>query len=394
MPFFAWLVGDKGIRVAVLAAAGLVAAGSGLRCISTTPPRVTYLVHAGQMLNGLAGPIAFGASTVVSATWFPANQRTTATAIGTIFNGFGCAVPSLLGPFVVSQGRNVTNGTVPIEEVREIRKEISHLMYMTFGWSLLLFILVFVYYPSKPSSPPSRTASVLRTDYIPGLRQILKSKQFWILSLSFAVPTGFSSGLVSILDSDLNVIGVSQISAGWMGFLSGIIGNIIALVLGIFSDTFTKHMKCLVLSCYTVSLVALLIFIGIYIGLVPTSTGLLWTSYLLFTVGVWAPAPVFFELAAEINYPVAEGTSHGFITWLCNLIGMVFLLVVMVPSINTSWINWSLIGSLVVSIPLMCFFRENYSRLDIDTQQGGGAKRTRRVVHHLHGTVTPHPLYN
>ena len=54
---------------------------------------VTWLTHVGQMLNGFAGPIAVGSCTVISATWFLVSQRTTATAIGTIFGGLGCAAP-------------------------------------------------------------------------------------------------------------------------------------------------------------------------------------------------------------------------------------------------------------------------------------------------------------
>jgi hypothetical protein len=42
--------------------------------------------NIGQLLNGLAGPITFGAPPVLSALWFPAGQRTTATALNTVLN--------------------------------------------------------------------------------------------------------------------------------------------------------------------------------------------------------------------------------------------------------------------------------------------------------------------
>ena len=55
------------------------------------------LIHFGQFLNGLAGPIAMGAPPTISAEWFPPEQRTTATAIATVTNTLGLAVSFLLG---------------------------------------------------------------------------------------------------------------------------------------------------------------------------------------------------------------------------------------------------------------------------------------------------------
>ena len=55
------------------------------------------LIHVGQFLNGLAGPIAMGAPPAISAEWFPPEQRTTATAISSVANTMGNAVSFLLG---------------------------------------------------------------------------------------------------------------------------------------------------------------------------------------------------------------------------------------------------------------------------------------------------------
>ena len=128
------------------------------------------------MLNGFAGPIAFGASTVVSVTWFPANQRTTATAFSSILNGLGCAVPYLVGPMVVPTKFNGTNTTI-----KEVRRDIMYLNYSAFGWSTLLFVIILIYFPSKPPTPPSITASTGRLDFKNGLKHIMKNKMLWIL---------------------------------------------------------------------------------------------------------------------------------------------------------------------------------------------------------------------
>ena len=58
---------------------------------------ICRLIHIGQFLNGLGGPIAMGAPPAISAEWFPPEQRTTATAISTLSNTMGNAVSFLLG---------------------------------------------------------------------------------------------------------------------------------------------------------------------------------------------------------------------------------------------------------------------------------------------------------
>ncbi len=44
--------------------------------------------------------------------------------------------------------------------------------------------------------------------------------------------------------------------------------------------------------------------------------------------------PVYFEMAVEASYPIAEGTVTLTITWLFNLFGFVFLCVFMIPNIG------------------------------------------------------------
>lgn len=58
---------------------------------------ISRLMHVGQFFNGLGGPVAMAAPPILSAVWFPAKERTTATAIGTVFNYMGVAVTFVMG---------------------------------------------------------------------------------------------------------------------------------------------------------------------------------------------------------------------------------------------------------------------------------------------------------
>ena len=71
----------KGMRLATLTVAFLTTLGSALRCISDKAPVNTVLVHMGQCLNGFGAVIACSGGPLISAAWFPAHQRTIATAI-------------------------------------------------------------------------------------------------------------------------------------------------------------------------------------------------------------------------------------------------------------------------------------------------------------------------
>ena len=60
--------------------------GATLRALPSTPllsptiPGVLYIVHVGQVLNGVVGPFMLSTPALMSATWFPHDERSTATS--------------------------------------------------------------------------------------------------------------------------------------------------------------------------------------------------------------------------------------------------------------------------------------------------------------------------
>ena len=54
-------------------------------------------VYGGQMLNGMAGPVAQGGAALFSNLWFPSNQRATSTAISTFTGYLGSALAFVIG---------------------------------------------------------------------------------------------------------------------------------------------------------------------------------------------------------------------------------------------------------------------------------------------------------
>ncbi|EDV20628.1 uncharacterized protein TRIADDRAFT_60866 [Trichoplax adhaerens] len=113
--FWSYLFDTVGSRIPIVSAAFCIALGTGLRIISRESAVATPLIHIAQILNGFAGPIALGGPPIISALWFPPRQRTTSTAITTIFSYLGVATAFVLGPNMVYEVKNATdtNSSVP-----------------------------------------------------------------------------------------------------------------------------------------------------------------------------------------------------------------------------------------------------------------------------------------
>ena len=97
-----WLLDVVGLRTSMLVGSGLVLAGSVLRVLHVAPDGLSgVLMHGGQFLNGLAGPIGMSIGPVVSAAWFAPHERTMATAVQSASNYGFCALTFVLGPMLV-----------------------------------------------------------------------------------------------------------------------------------------------------------------------------------------------------------------------------------------------------------------------------------------------------
>ena len=84
--------------------------------------------------------------------------------------------------------------------------------------------------------------------------------------------------------------------------------------------------------------------------------------------------PLFFELAVESSYPVAEGINTGFMTFSNNVYCTIFLTIPLIPKVGTKWMNWVLVGSCAVCIPMLLLFKERHRRLEVDVkaeEEGG-----------------------
>ncbi|KAK3589572.1 hypothetical protein CHS0354_043026 [Potamilus streckersoni] len=366
-----WLIVVKGIRWACVSMSFLVALGTGLRCITDNPITATWLIHIGQFLNAVGGPVAYGGSPVISAEWFPPHQRTTATAIGITFNNLGVAAPFLLGPYLVPE-RKIMNSTYFIDSSPELNNSTESPTFFNLtacGVSVFCFLLVLIYFPNKPPLPPSTSAALERPEFSSGFKSLVRNVTFWQISVVYGVSFGIYGGWISVLDVNLKGHNISETEAGWSGFYATLAGSCSALFVGRLADIFFHHMKKYLITIYILAGISFAVFTLALFEIIPFSSGILYTTLILGGLLLTAAIPLFNEICCEATYPISEGITNFALTMINNVGILVFLLIQMIPNIGTMWQNWCLLGSIVLCLPVLLFLRDRFNRLEVDEER-------------------------
>lgn len=401
--FFASYIMDViGLRVATLVCSGCIFAGAALRCISTHATTQYWLCLLGAVLNGAAGCVTFSAPALFSSIWFPRQQRATATAIISMCNYIGVSGSFIIGPQIVKYVNpfaNVTNyfiadsfddfrfenlSNIEIKNVSSTAApttdhptnhdfiisnqlhEIMELMYIEAGVAAFLFLLVIIYFPSKPPKPPSVSAAVERLDFREGLRILSRQGKFWLVGLSYAIPSGVLGMWCSVLNINLHHVGITQDDAGWLGFYYITAGAVAGLFVCMFSDHFSRHIKSLLLGLYILASVALLWVLLLCESYIPFTKVELFASVILSGIFINAAIPLFYEMASELCYPVAEGIIGGYLTFLNNIVGVFLLSSFYIPNLGKAWLNWTMLITTAATIPLLAMVPASYQRLQLD----------------------------
>ncbi|KAI4902584.1 hypothetical protein NFI96_033945 [Prochilodus magdalenae] len=372
---FVWLMDKKGLRVSLLLAAFLMVLGSALRSIPLTDlPLRRWLIHGGQLLNGLAGPTVMSAGPLLSTTWFAPDQRATATAIASLGGYLGVACSFLIGPLAVpapndTQIVNTITHRDPGTTGIYIRERIDLVLYTELEVTAVFFVAVLLYFPSRPPKPPSVSAASQRLSYRSSIQRLINNMRFLMIALAYSVPSGVVAGWSGVLDMILTPVSVSQVDAGWIGFWSTVGGCVFGVVVARFADYIRGKLKLiLVLMLAEASLAATWFTLTCSTSLTHlTSTkATLYTSCILVGIFINCSIPIFFELFIETVYPVPEGITCGVVTFLSNLFTGLLLFFLTFYFTELSWMNWCLTGSCLLSLLLILFFRESYDRLNLD----------------------------
>lgn len=150
IPFVPWIIDRLGVRASLTCCSVAIGIGSMLRAATLHHELAVssvYLAHAAAFFNALAGPFMWALPSKLSALWFPASQRTTATAWSTMAQNIGTVLGGIAG-IVVSN-----------------RYELRRFVYLSsiLGITLMILALFDHLWPAEPALPPS-LSTAFQTD--------------------------------------------------------------------------------------------------------------------------------------------------------------------------------------------------------------------------------------
>merc|ERR1712131_273843 len=219
-PFSYSILQKFGLRHTVVwAGAAVLALGTCVRCVSMSGPilRVTSLVCSA--LDGWSSIMIECTLTMLSATWFPAHERTTATGVVIAVQMAGLIPTVLLFPRIVMEPPfNMTDchSDSVIGIRNNISKDVSYILYSEAALTVVVFLAMVCYFPSKPPKPPSPSAISNRYHLKNGLKNIFFNYKNLLVGFAFAC-INIPMMWITVINQNLHPLGMTQRDTGYIG---------------------------------------------------------------------------------------------------------------------------------------------------------------------------------
>jgi MFS family permease len=291
----AWAIDTWGFKAAVGLGAVLSAVFALTRGIFASSFTVVLLSTVGIAIGQ---PFVIGAITKVAARWFPAEERATASGLGTLALYLGPLAAMLLGPYLVLH--------VGLPR-----------MLLIYGIATAAAAAIFLAVAREhPPTPAGRDERVLMFD---GLKSMLRQRDFIILLFMFFVGLGLFNSVSTWVEDIIRPRGFSITQAGTLGGLMLVGGIVGAVVVPLFSDKLRRRKPFILLAlCGLLPGLLGITFAGSY--------GFLLLSGFVFGFFLLSAGPIGFQYGAEITHPAPEGTSNSLLMVMGQVSGIAFIM--------------------------------------------------------------------
>jgi len=251
-----------------------------------------------------------------------------------------------------------------------IRADMQWYMIGSSFFSFLLLSSIVFYFPSKPPTPSSASASTPRIDYKNGIKTLIKNKNAWLATLAYAIPNGLGSAWSATSTIVLNDIGLDDTEAGYLG-LAGTIGSAgTALMAAFLADLrFRRKMRAIVALLSTLSAVMALWMALIVNQYLPLIRWQLWLTFVTSASSTFAAAPLLFEYSSELTFPVPEGVVGAYMSVLNNVFCFILLCIFFLPFKSFAWMTYALVAAYATPVPLVLATKDTYRRANVDEGQ-------------------------
>mmetsp|Transcript_19946 Transcript_19946/g.59669 ORF Transcript_19946/g.59669 Transcript_19946/m.59669 type:complete len:494 (-) Transcript_19946:57-1538(-) len=374
VPFVSFMLTRKdGLRRVMRLAAVLCASACLIRLIpcflTDKQRRGTWAgrlpLHIAQILNGIAGPVLIAAPSRLSAIWFPPELRARVTAIANS-SLFGAAIGFYLGPAVA---------------------DIRTLLIITAALSAVPLLATFAYCPAAPQRAPS-AAVVIDDEPIGGwafvtgaARTVAERPSMLLLMVVTGAGVGVYDAWIGVLPQILDNVSnaTSAHRDPWDQAMNGTCGMVHtgACIVGMWcagalaDRAFQRRYKALLMLLFILATALFFWVICMLDGgvvpfgdAVPRTTPLVFASVALVGFVRSAAVPVLYESAAELTYPLPEGTSAGLVVIAEHL--TLLSLLFAVPHMSLRLVNLLCLCCLGACPLMLIPFRSRYLRLDAE----------------------------
>merc|ERR1711936_370903 len=120
-------------------------------------------------------------------------------------------------------------------------------------------------------------------------------------------------------------LGIPDQQIGLIGMVSVVAQCALSILFGLIADRLKHQMKLIILTLLAAALGSFVWLLLMCLQILPHSLGYLYIAVILASSMNFSCNPLFFEMTAEIAYPLSEGLVAGFLTAVGNLIGVFFL---------------------------------------------------------------------
>ena len=355
IPLGAAVSGERGMRAPLLVTIVALCFNSGLRCIPVawvTQNGYDVVSMLSMICNGIAGTLEALSPPVLAALWFPVQERAMATAIMAGGNTLGSALGFSIA-FVVPYP--ATND--------QISTKLTQVFWSFLGICLLTLLMMLLYFPSKPPTPPALSCQTQKVAIVPGIVALMKHGRYWVVAATMAIPLGVYAAWLNVLDISLKHFDFSQTDAGWIGFSSTLSGGIAGMIAGRVADKMPGRLARIIAIMYVLATLCMIWFSLICLSVIPYSIIQVYVSTTLVGVCMYSTYPLFFELSIETAFLVPEACTSAFLVLSQSVIISVFL---SLPVGNGLWMNYVIMICTGLCAVVLLFLKEEYSRLHMD----------------------------
>jgi len=292
-----WAIDTLGFRKAVGFGATMVGVFALLRGLVGANYTLVLLCTIGIAIGQ---PFLMNSWTTLPARWFDKGFRATAVGLVTLSSLLGIAVSMVLTPILFESFKSLAT------------------VQLVYGIAAVVAAVLFIILArNNPPTPPCAEDETVRALVLDGIKNLVKSKTFWLLAFIQFMGMAIFNGLTTWIEPIVRGRNFGSAEAGYFGALMLIGGVIGAIVLPAFSDKEHKRRKYLFIGLITaIPFLIGLTFLNAFVALLISSFGL---GFFLTSAN-----PIIMQFATEVTHPTPEGTSNG-ILQLCGQISVVFV---------------------------------------------------------------------